>query len=324
MILFKCPKCGGGIEGFRPDVCGCGYSVPVVGGVYEFAGDEPASGGDELKRAGYRSVGGTREEAYALTGCGDFGVFGSCARKLADVIGKCKIVLNIGAGLSRSSTPLALAGFHRVVAADISQEVICDAAKGAEESGAPGDKIVHARMDAYNLHLCDNSVGAAVEVDMIHQADRPELLYGEIKRVLKADGVYVKFNTKLCGYGYDPGYFPALYDIQSFYGELAGVRAEESLSDREPTGDSVKAFFDGPDIYQLYERARVPQSLEMGLYRVKTRAGKLSRLVPADVHDVAWSKAEEYAKEKYGENCFSDMQAQLELSGFVSVYQPIK
>jgi hypothetical protein len=40
----------------------------------------------------------------------------------------------------------------------------------------------------------------------------------------------------------------------------------------------------------------------MGLHKTKTRAAGQKQLIPDDIHNDAWAKTDEYAKNKYGED----------------------
>lgn len=181
--LFKCPKCNININDFKPEKCICGHHIPVVDGVYQFTNDLPISiKENDLKWLGYENVGENYDPAYALSHNDDnFGIFGACARKLAEILGKDKVVLDLGAGLGQASLPLSL---ENTIAVDISQKMMSITAKRALEHNVSNNKLVCTRMNAYNLYLCDNSIDAIIAIDLLHQVNRPELVMKEMKRVL--------------------------------------------------------------------------------------------------------------------------------------------
>ena len=326
MTIFKCPQCNGNLSDFRPSICQCGYQVPVVGGVYQFTDDKPISVGDsELQWLGYEKVGENYEPGYVWSKNDDFGMFGSCARKLAEIIGKDKIVLDLGAGLGQASIPLAMAGV-RTVAVDISQAMMSIAAKRAEKHNVPDDVLCCARMNAYDLRLADHSIDAIIEIDMLHQVNHPELVMEEIKRVLKKDGVLIKYDCSK-GFPYsdehnleNAKYNDALKDIQSFYDNQIINSVKQPFSSWDQASDCIKREFDEPEKYESGEKICATWNLRMGLHKTKTRANGSRQLMPDDIHNEVWRKTEEYAAQKYGED-FYDFKRSFHMIGVVDIYR---
>jgi ubiquinone/menaquinone biosynthesis C-methylase UbiE len=80
-------------------------------------------------------------------------------------------------------------------------------------------------MNAYNLQLLDHSIDAVIEIDMLHQVDKPQLVMDEIKRVLKYNGLYIKYGSSGLEYTeteriQNQFYTQTLKDIQDFYHEI--------------------------------------------------------------------------------------------------------
>jgi len=310
MNIFKCVNCGKLLNGFIPSKCGCGFAVPVIGGVYQFTEDNPISvDGDGLKWLGYENVGENFEPGYFYDKDNDN--IGN-SDKLAEYLGNGKVVLDLGAGLGIASISCALAGLN-VIAADISQVMLSSAVKRAQKHNVPSDNIIFARMNGYKLELADDSVDAVIVIAVLHQVDQPELMIEEIKRVLKPDGFFLQYGgAENLGYTKEQEKATARYNeiyknIESFYdaiidksgcGKLPFVswdKADECINDNfvefitlENTG--------------WYGACNMQWTLKVGLHKIKTRASGSKQLIPDEIHNSAWTKTDAYAKKKYGEN----------------------
>ena len=316
MKIFKCTKCGKILNGLEN--CGCGFAVPVINGVYQFTNDKPISiDGDGLKWLGYENVGENYEPGYVYNKDNDN--VGSC-KYFADYIGNDKIILDLGAGLGGSSISFALSGL-RAIAADISQVMLETAVERAKKHNPPDDKIIFARMNGYKLELADNSIDAVLTIDMLHQVDRPELVVEEIKRVLKPDGYFLQYgggSVKSPEYTEEQAAANARYeearkDIQSFYDNIihkAGY-GEPPFSSWEKAAECIEEnFYEFKDINDtgVYSgnNTAMQWKLKVGLHKIKTRASGSKQLIPDDIHNEAWAKTDEYAKNKYG-NDYGEM-----------------
>ena len=329
MNIFKCTECGNILSGFMPSVCGCGYTVPVINGVYQFTKDKPISvKGDGLKWLGYENVGENYEPGYVYhkdtdsVGNSDY---------LAEFIGGDKMILDLGAGLGVTSISFARSGM-RVIAADISQAMLEIAVKRARKHNV-SDKIIFARMNGYKLELADGSVDAVIAVDMLHQVDRPELVIKEILRVLKPDGYFLQYGgSKSLGYtdeqqAANQRYNEAQKDIQSFYDSLiteAGY-AEPPFSSWEAAANCIKenfAEFKTLEKTGAYGGENLMEwRLKAGIHKVKTRASGSKQLIPDDIHNDAWAKTDNYARTKYGEN-YEDMIRYYNFTYSMVLYKP--
>ena len=306
--IFKCPKCGQVLKGFIPSKCECGFTVPVIDGVYQFTDDSPISiDGDGLKWLGYENVGENYEPGYFYNK--DKDTIGNSA-KLADYLGDGKIVLDLGAGLGIASISFALAGLN-VIAADIAQSMLAFAVRRAQKHNVPDDKIVFTRMNGYKLELADKSIDAVIAIDVLHQVDQPELMIDEIKRVLKPDGFFLQYGgSNHLGYTAEQEAANAKYsdicrDIESFYDTLINESGYRPFESRDIANAYInKNFIEFVTLENTgwYAAYNMKWNLKTGLHKTKTRASGVKQLIPDEIHNTAWGKTDEYAKNKYGEN----------------------
>ena len=69
-------KCNAEFLHFYPSKCKCGYTVPIVDGVYQFTEDKAISAAGDTHVAGYENVGVNYEPGFATSyNDGDFGMF---------------------------------------------------------------------------------------------------------------------------------------------------------------------------------------------------------------------------------------------------------
>jgi len=310
MNIFTCPKCEKQVAGFLPSRCDCGFTVPVMGGVYQFTDDVPfMAEGDGLKWFGYEQVGVNYEPGYfhnrETDNIGD-------SNNLAVFLGDGKIVLDIGAGLGASAISFALAGLN-VVATDISQAMLESAEKRAKQHSVPANQIIFARMNGYKLTMADSSVDAVLEVDMLRQVSHPELVIEEIIRVLKPGGYFLQYGgwatasytdeQKAANEQYNSVY----KDIQEYYDKaLTDARfAGPLFSSWEQADECINKNFALHTTLTdtgCYDNKNYIWTLSMGLHKIKTRASGVKQLIPDEMHEAAWAKTDAYARKKYGDD----------------------
>lgn len=309
MDIFKCPKCGKLLDGFIPSKCECGYTVPVISGVYQFTDDKPISvEGDGLKWLGYEFVGENYRPDYFYNKGNEY--LGTYVN-FADFLGIGKIILDVGAGLGECAISLALSGL-RAIAADISQVMLETGAKRAKKHNVPDDKIIFARMNGYKIELTDNSVDAILAMDVLHQVDQPELMMDEILRVLKPDGYFLKYGGKSLGFtdeqqAANSRYNDVCKDIEDFYDKLINEAGygEPVYSSWEQAAKCINENFyeyKSIDDTGAYWKDNFEWPLKWGLHKTKTKAAGSRQLIPDEIHTDLWAKTDEYAKSKYGEN----------------------
>jgi len=280
----------------------------VINGVYQFTDDAPISTeSDGLQWLGYECVGENYEPAYFHDKASD--TIGD-SDNLANFLGEGKVVLDIGAGLGGHSISFALSGL-KVIAADISQTMLESAVERAKRHNADG--IIFARMNGYKLALADNSIDAVLELDMLQQVDRPDLVINEIKRVLKPDGFLLQYYGAIRELSYTKAqeadntkYNAALKDIQTYYDTQIQESGYKSnlFSSWEQAGNSIKENFVPVKTIAntgMYKADNRKWPLKWGLHKLKTRASGAKSLMSKEIHDTAWAKTHAYAIDTYGE-----------------------
>jgi ubiquinone/menaquinone biosynthesis C-methylase UbiE len=308
--ILTCPRCGAPLCGFIPAGCKCGFSVPVVNGVYRFTDDEPiAAAGKELQWLGYEQVGENFEPGYVYDRNAD--TIGH-SHNLAAFLGDGKVVLDIGTGLGASAVSFALAGL-KVIAADISQVMLEAAFRRAGQHNVVQGQILFARMNGYRLALADSSVDAVLEVDMLQQVNRPDLVIAEILRVLKPEGFLLQYGGGASApytaaeQSANEHYNAVLGDLQDYYdaavkaaGYTEALFSSWNEAAQEVAGHfAVAATLEDTGCYDVKGKV---WTLAMGLHKTKTRASGSKQLIPDAVHETAWAKTDAYAREKYGED----------------------
>lgn len=328
MKVFKCKKCGKPLNGFPPTGCICGFNTPIIDGIYQFTDDVPISLDDNgLKYLGYENIGENFEPAIVfgeITG-DDYGLYGACSRKLVEVLGKGCVVLDLGAGLGTASIPLAMAG-AKTIAADISQKMLSTAVKRSFGKNLD-ENLICARMNAYDLEITDSSVDVVVELAMLHQVDKPELVFHEILRVLKPDGILVHYGctglvitdeqreiNKKCS--------EALSDIQKYY--------QVTLTELGYTGLPFESWSKVNDcLNEYFEQSYAIQTdfmqvwtgkMKYGIHKLQKRASGGAQLIPDEIHKVAWDKTNEYAINKYGED-YKNIPGYSKYTGPLEIYK---
>jgi len=302
--------------------------MPIVDGVYQFTNDAAIfTECDGLQWLGYEHVGENYEPGYFYSKEAE--IIG-CSRNLTNYLGEAKIVLDIGAGLGASAISFALAGLN-VIAADISQAMLVSAVKRARMHKVPDEQIMFARMNGYKLALADNSVDAVLEVDMLQQVDRPELVVEEILRVLKPDGCFLQYG----GWYYAPysdeqqavneTYNKILNDIQAYYKDALAKTGhiKSPFESWTQIDDILKSNFTLQTTLEdtgCYDSKDLVWTLAQGLHKTKTRAAGKAQLIPDETHNKAWNKTVEYAINKYG-NDYESVYRYYNVRSGIEVYQ---
>ena len=77
----------------------------------------------------------------------------------------------------------------RVIAGDISLNMLRILSSNLDETLA--ESVIPCRLNAYNLPLADRSVDAVLAMQFLHFVGDPATAVGEIKRVLRPDGLFI-------------------------------------------------------------------------------------------------------------------------------------
>ena len=185
-------------------------------------------------------------------------------------------------------------------------------------------------MNGYKLEIADDSIDAVIAMDVLHQVDRPELMIEEIKRVLKADGYFLKYGSGSSEYteeqqAANAEYNKAYSDIENFYNKLI----EKSKYNKRPFSSDDKAkncvkenFVEFTTIEDtgIYGANNMEWQLKMGLHKLKTKANGTRQLIPDEIHDKIWAKTDTYAKRKYGEG-YENMTRYYNQSSSIVLYK---
>lgn len=329
--MLLCPKCKNTLEGFYPKTCGCGYTVPQIASVYQFCDDPPISLDQEGHRyLGYEKVGENYDGPSTPSTISDdeYGIFGSCSRKLAELLSPGSVALDLGAGLGPASITLAMAGVD-TIAADISQTMLSIAAKRALGRQFTG-RLVFARMNAYELPIADNSLDAVVAIDVLHQLDNPEVAIKEILRVLKPDGVLAEYGSKGLAITQEQREInnkctDALNDIQNHYRKSLVKHGYTGLpfSSWDKVKNCIENHFELPDIMETQSDMIWTGKMAKGIHKLFTRAAGSAQLIPDDIHYAAWEETHAYAVGKYGED-YRNMPGYSRFTGLLKVYRKRK
>ena len=303
-MRLLCPKCKNEI--ILPDCGRCHYAVENINNIWQMT-DKPNINIDpdsENKYIGYDEIGEDFEPERIYHGdVNRFRVYDSCSKKVVDLYGKDVTVLDLGAGLGSASIPLADYGAN-VIAVDISQNMLEILHKRIRGKNLPN--LICCRMNAYELLIPDNSVDVVVENAMLHLVDNPRAIINEIVRILKPDGVIIRYgspglhgdsekysNNDLCN--------KALSDIQNYYATELKVKGYEDMWFDNHFNEIILEYFEKPynEATDLIEE--FTEKMKFRIHRLEHKAHSGYQHVPNTIHAVVWDKTDKYAKEKYGE-----------------------
>jgi len=185
MLNVSCPVCSEKME--LPECRKCGNVVERRGGIWQLT-DMPdivvADGAD--KYVGYEHIG----EGYSG---GRKYMMEDRDRAFAEVVSRLTgggIFLDLACGDGCFTVPCAALG-TRIIAGDISNEMLSILQKKAEMTGVSLDKVMLCRMNAYTIPLANESVDTVVANSVLHLVSNPEKVVREIHRVLKPGGCFI-------------------------------------------------------------------------------------------------------------------------------------
>ena len=300
-MKFLCPKCKNEIT--LPDCDKCHYLAVSVNNIWQMTDMPNININSENKYIGYDEIGEDFEpERIYHDDVNKFRVYDSCSKKIVDLYGKGVTVLDLGAGLGSASIPLANYGAN-VIAVDISQNMLEILQKRIRSKSF--SNLVCCRMNAYELLIPDNSIDVVVENAMLHLVDNPRAIINEIVRILKPDGVIIRYGSPgLSGdsekYSNNDFCNNALSDIQNYYAiELKASGYEDMWFDNH-FNEIILENFEKPynEATDLVEE--FTEKMKFRIHRLEHKAHSGYQHVPNTVHAVVWEKANKYATEKYG------------------------
>ncbi len=316
--IFKCPKCGNKVDNMKCEKCG--FVVPCINGVHYFTNDDNISldiGGE--KYIGYDDINIDFSPTLIYWGENHYGVYGAEAFDIVKRLGEGCVVLDIGCGLGTATIPFAEAGAV-AIGADISKAMLEYSYK---RSKGKYDNLFFCKMNAYHLMLEDASVDVVVENAMIHLVDNPRQVFEEIKRVLKPNGWFIRFNSKSLPITdeervYSQKCYAAFKDIKKHYFEELNKLGYESNDFYNNAFEIQNEYF-----YTIEEDEYHPvldyeeefmEFMKFRVHRLEHKAHSFLQHIPDEIHKKAWELTDKYAKVKYGDDyknmsCYSHYKA---------------
>ena len=214
----------------------------------------------------------------------------------------------------------------KTIAADISQKMLSVAVKRARGRQLE-EHLVFARMNAFRLSIADHSMDAVVELAMLHQTDNPACVVNEILRVLKPDGILVRYGceglpitkeqkeiNRKCN--------EALGDIQRFYQDMLNKSGYEGLPFESwaAADECIRRCFEPPEAIRTDFTQVWTGKMKYGIHKLKTRASGGAQLIPDEIHNASWQSTDAYAMEKYGED-YVNMPGYSKFTGPLEIYK---
>ena len=305
----------------------CGYEIPYIGSIYRFCDDASVKLEGDKKYIGYDNIGEDFEPEITFWDTNNierYGVYTACADLVAEKFGTEISVLDLGAGLGTASVPLAKNGIY-TVAADISAVMLSTASKRAN---GRYDNLILAQMNAYDIMLPDNSMDIVVENAMIHLVDEPEVVIKEISRVLKPDGMLVRF----CSRGLpvteeeskqNEHCNAVLSDLFNHYYDYLERHNYPNATfniDYKDVCKLILQYFKTPynEIAEGFEEV-FTEKMKFRLHRMKTGAYSGLQGTSKELIDAAWKSTDEYARKKYGDG-YADIKGFSRYGAILDIY----
>lgn len=306
--MFKCPKCG---NSYEIPTCQCGYTVCQNKKIWQLS-DAPdiVLDGEGDKYIGYEHIGenytGSKKK-YKIEEK-DYKI----AEKVAELTGE-GIFLDLACGNGYLAVPVA--SFNtKVIAGDISNTMLSILMEKAEINDISLNNVTACRMNALDIPIEDNSISCVTANSVLHLISNPTKVIEEIKRVLKADGVFIcladaparekcpEYDNSLCN--------EIVHEFYNTYWKKLIKR------DIHPTKYSWK--FDRNDVccrlfknvekdIIKYDREYSRTIKEGFLTRIWNRGFSDQVAVPRDIHDEVILEVYEEIASKYGSQ-FSDVK----------------
>ncbi len=302
---FICPNCRS--KTLLPVCNTCGYEIPIMNSIYRFCNDASVKLEGDKQYIGYDDIGEDFEPEVTYWDANNserYGVYAACSDLVAKLFDTNICVLDLGAGLGTASIPLARNGIF-TIAADISTVMLNTASKRAN---GRYDNLILAQMNAYELMLPDNSVDIIIENAMLHLVDDPEAIIKEIVRVLKPNGKLIRYfspplpltkaeaaQNKHCN--------RVLSDISEKYYKYLEDHHYQSTAFNIDYRDILLQYFEQPYTEITEDFVEVfTDKMKFRLHRMKTGAHSDLQGTPKELVNAAWHYADQYAREKYGDD----------------------
>lgn len=300
--MFKCPKCGNGLDEFQ--CIKCGFVVKCIEGIYLFWDEDNIKIDDENKYIGYDEINIDFDPSIIYKGEDFYGIYGACAEGISKKFGKDITVLDLGCGLGSACIPLARNGI-KTIGVDISYEMLKFTKRRSKDLN---NNLYLFKMNAYNLLLEDESIDIVVDNAMIHLVDNPELVYKEIHRVLKKDGLLIRYGSKSISISEEEKELNKkskliLDDISSFYYKtLEECGFKPIVFNNNSYEIENKYFVNENNKIELDYEEEFNDFLKYRIHRLEHKAHSDLQNIPDNIHQEIWNKTNEYAISKYGKD----------------------
>lgn len=320
--MFKCPKCNSIIHSTKCHICN--YEVFYHNGVYYFTDDENLSFINQSKYIGYDKINLDFEPTLIYwpdRWSDNYGVYGAAAKKLVERLDKDAIVLDLGCGLGTASIPLAQTGV-KVIGADISEVMLTYANKRLKQRY---DNLYFCKMNAYNLMMSDHSVNAIIENAMIHLVDNPTKIYEEMKRVLKPNGMLIRFSTISLPITEEQALqskkvYEAYKDISNFYYNTLNEMGYRPLEFDNKSYEIETNYFKYIEEIKTDYQEEFTEFMKFRIHRLAHKAHSDLQNIDDKVHQEVWNKTNNYAISKYGHD-YKNMRNYSKYIGSYKIYK---
>lgn len=303
--MFICPKCENKLSN---NVCDkCSYEIPYINGVYHYTDAENINIKNEgNKYIGYDEI-NIHFDPSLIYWKDHYGIYEASAKDIVEKRGQNIVVLDIGCGLGTAIIPFAKFK-ATAIGIDISSAMLEYAYKRSKEKY---NNLYLCKMNAYKIMLADSSVDVIVENAMIHLVDNPEQVYKEMYRVLKPNGVLIRFTSHSLTISEDQKElsnrcYSSFKDISNFYLESLNQLGYVPLDFNNYSKIIEEKYFHTNNLVELNPildyKEEFTEYMKFRIHRLEHKAHSYLQHVPNEVHNLAWKLTDDYAKVKYGIN----------------------
>jgi hypothetical protein len=82
----------------------------------------------------------------------------------------------------------------------------------------------------------------------------------------------------------------------------------------------MNLYFEEPEIILSETEIIWTGAMKKGIHKLMTRAAGFSQLIPDEIHNNAWRKTDEYARQKYG-NDYINLPGYIRFVGLLQIYK---